>query len=156
MAGYVKNLRNADPTVLLPRRPRVFTRWARDRFFPGLRPRARWPADLVRGYHETARFRAWMVALLLLVALLALVAAAVRPSASAMRPKELGLLLGIAIGILLGTTATVDHAVRYLLPVLPPLVAAAALGVSGLLRSSTRDQAAQVEGSPASAARAKP
>jgi hypothetical protein len=86
----------------------------RKRDLPGLRPAVRSPSALVRGYRGIVHVPRPVLALLTLAALLALLA---RLPAR----REILLLAGTGVCLLLGTAATGGFALRYLIPAVPLL-----------------------------------
>jgi hypothetical protein len=79
--------------------------------------------------------RGWLLAPFALAALAALGLAAFRKDLrEALHPREVALLLGTALALLVGSTATVDYVFRYLIPTVPFFAGAGALAIGGLLR----------------------
>jgi hypothetical protein len=145
---------NSDLAVALPQFGRIVRRneIARDRWFPGFVPHVHPPAKRVRDYHERVHVPRPLMAALALAALLDLALAAVafvlrRPPPP--RRREVFLLAGAGLAMLLGTAATSEFVLRYLIPVVPLLVcggmaagadvvALAARRVRGPLRGGAR------------------
>ena len=96
------------------------------RDLPGLRPTVRAPAGFVRGYRSVIHVPRPVLALLALVALLAV---CLRVPAR----REVFLLAGSAVLILLGTAATGGFALRYLLPAVPLLAIGGSIAAAQVL-----------------------
>jgi Dolichyl-phosphate-mannose-protein mannosyltransferase len=140
LADFVTTGGRRDPAILLPHgRPRLHSREDRDAWFPRLRTRTRWPAGIVRAYHDVAHLRGWILLPFALLSFASLALASIKRPSGDLRPRETFLLLGVAAGMLVGSTATVGGLLRYLIPTLPFLAAAGGLAASGLLaRLSSR------------------
>ena len=118
---------NSDLAVALPQFGRLVRRneIARDRWFPGFVPHVSPPAKRVRDYHERVHIPRPLMAALAIAALLQL---AVTAGAYALgrppppRRREVFLLAGAALAMLLGTAATSEYVLRYLIPAVPLLV----------------------------------
>jgi hypothetical protein len=104
-----------------------------DHYFGGVRPQNRFPAGLVRTYHEITRVRGLLLVPFIVLALASLAIAALRRHSADLRPKETFLLLGVGACMLVGSTATSAYVLRYLVPTVPFFVAAGGLAASGLL-----------------------
>ena len=96
------------------------------RDLPGLKPSVRAPAGLVRAYRSVVHVPRPVLALLALAAVLAV---CLRVPAR----REVFLLVGSALVILLGTAATGGFALRYLLPAVPLLAIGGSIAVAQLL-----------------------
>lgn len=96
------------------------------RDLPGLRPTVRTPSGLVRGYRSVIHVPRPVLALLALFAVLAL---CLRVPAR----REVLLLAGSALLLLLGTAATGGFGLRYLMPAVPLLAIGGSLGAAQLL-----------------------
>ncbi|MDE3132149.1 MAG: phospholipid carrier-dependent glycosyltransferase [Acidobacteriota bacterium] len=96
------------------------------RDLPGLEPIVRSPAGFVRAYRGVLHVPRPVLALLALAALLAV---CLRAPAR----REIFLLAGSAVMILLGTAATGGFALRYLLPAVPLLAIGGSIAVAQLL-----------------------
>ena len=151
---------NSDLAVQLPQFGRLvgLNAVARDRWFPGFTPHVRPPAKRVRDYHETVHTPRPLMGVLALAAVVALLVSAVaallrrRPLP---RRREVFLLSGAALAMLLGTAATSDFVLRYLIPVVPllvcggvaagaDLVAAMVRTVTGMLPDRTQERPAAI------------
>ncbi|MGO9750807.1 MAG: phospholipid carrier-dependent glycosyltransferase [Solirubrobacteraceae bacterium] len=111
--------------------------YVRSRFLPSLRPRVRQPAAFVRGYRATIHLPRPLLALLALASLLA---TALRAPAR----KEVLLLSGSGLALLLGTAATAGFGLRYLLCAVPLLAIGGTLALRdtwAYARRRTRPQA---------------
>jgi hypothetical protein len=95
----------------------------RKRDLPGLRLSVRSPSALVRRYRSIVHVPRPVLALLALAALLALLA---RVPAR----REILLLAGTGLSLLLGTAATGGFALRYLIPAVPLLVIGGSIAIS--------------------------
>jgi hypothetical protein len=129
---------NSDLAVQLPQFGRLvgLNETARDRWFPGFVPHVRPPAKKVRDYHEVAHTPRPLMGALALAAVAALVAsaaAALMRRRPLPRRREVLLLSGAALAILLGTAATSDFVLRYLIPVVPLLVCGGVAACADLL-----------------------
>jgi hypothetical protein len=118
---------NSDLAVQLPQFGRLvgLNETARDRWFPGFVPHVRPPAKRVRDYHEvvhTPRPLMGLLALAAVASLLVALAARLLGRRAPPRRREVFLLSGAALAMLLGTAATSDFVLRYLIPVVPLLV----------------------------------
>jgi hypothetical protein len=118
---------NSDLAVALPQFGRIVRRneIARDRWFPGFVPHVHPPAKRVRDYHERVHVPRPLIGALAIAALLQLAIAAAafalrRPPPP--RRREVFLLAGAGLAMLLGTAATSEFVLRYLIPVVPLLV----------------------------------
>jgi hypothetical protein len=118
---------NSDLAVALPQFGRIVRRneIARDRWFPGYVPHVRPPAKRVRDYHERVHVPRPLMAALAVAALLELALAAVALALRRSGPprrREVFVLAGAALAMLLGAAATSEFVLRYLIPVVPLLV----------------------------------
>jgi dolichyl-phosphate-mannose-protein mannosyltransferase len=138
----------SDDALKLPAHPRI-SPYApvpklRRRNFPGYTPAAGRLSPAARAYVGTFHTPRWAMAAMALAAAAALVARAVRRvRAGARSPgaREVFLLSGCALAMLLGSVATSDFIVRYLTPAVPLLVCGGILAVRSLgaeFRSSTK------------------
>ena len=100
----------------------------RRRDLPGVHPSVRAPAGFLRAYRGVIHVPRPILALLALAALLAL---CLRVPAR----REVFLLVGSVLVILLGTAATGGFALRYLLPAVPLLAIGGSLAVAQLLEA---------------------
>jgi hypothetical protein len=128
---------NSDLALTFPAEGRLVRRnlEVRDRLFPGYRPEVRPPASFVRAYHE--RFHAprrllGLLALASLVSLLAGAASALAGRDPFTRRREVFLLTGAGLAMLLGTAASSEFVLRYLIPAVPLLVCGGLAGVADL------------------------
>ena len=134
---------NSDLAVQLPQFGRLvgLNEVARDRWFPGFTPHVRPPAKRVRDYHQTVHTPRPLMGVLALAAIAALLVSAVaallrrRPLP---RHREVFLLSGAALAMLLGTAATSDFVLRYLIPVVPLLVCGGVAACADLLAPVVR------------------
>ena len=118
---------NSDLAVQLPQFGRLVgnNEVARDRWFPGFVPHVQPPAKRVRAYHRavhTPRPVMGALALAAVAALLVSGVAALLRRTPLPRRREVFLLSGAALAMLLGTAATSEFVLRYLIPVVPLLV----------------------------------
>src|SRR3954447_18726677 len=112
------------------------------RAFDSYRPKDRPPAALVVAYAKVVHLPRLPLAALMLCGLAGVL---VRPLRRATRhPAEVALLLGAAFLVLLGHALTSDFAVRYLLPVVPLIVAGGIPGSRWLLVAATRGRGIDV------------
>jgi hypothetical protein len=134
---------NSDLAVALPQFGRLVRRneIARDRWFPGFVPHVHPPAKRVRDYHERVHTPRPLMGALAIAALveLALAAAAFalrrRPPP---RRREVFLLAGAGLAMLLGTAATSEFVLRYLIPVVPLLVCGGVAAAADLAALAAR------------------
>jgi hypothetical protein len=137
---------NSDLALILPEEGRIVRRneMIRDRYFPTYQPQVHEPAAFVRSYQHRLHTPRWLMAALALAALLALAAAAVgRARAPMLHRRETFLLTGAALAMLLGSAATSEFVLRYLIPAVPLLVCggvAACADLVELVRSRERAQ----------------
>ncbi len=119
---------DAVSATSLPRSPRAEARSAatQRRDLPGLRLRVRSPAGFVRAYRGVVHVPRPVLALL---ALAALAAVCLRVPGR----REIFLIAGGAVMILLGTAATGGFALRYLLPAVPLLAIGGSVALAQLL-----------------------
>jgi hypothetical protein len=118
---------NSDLAVALPQFGRIVRRneIARDRWFPDFVPHVAPPAKRVRDYHERIHVPRPLMGALAAAALLDLLVAGAAMALRRARPprrREVFLLAGAALAMLLGTAATSEFVLRYLIPVVPLLV----------------------------------
>jgi hypothetical protein len=125
---------DAASATSLPRSPRqeATSPATQKRDLPGLRPAVRAPAGFVRAYRSVIHVPRPVLALLALVALLAV---CLRVPAR----REVFLLAGSAVLILLGTAATGGFGLRYLMPAVPLLAIGGSLAAAQLLPRFGRD-----------------
>jgi hypothetical protein len=131
---------NSDLAVALPQFGRLVRRneIARDRWFPGFVPHVQPPAKRVRDYHQRVHVPRPLMGALALAALAELALGAVALALRRRLPprrREVFLLAGAALAMLLGTAATSEFVLRYLIPAVPLLVCggvAAAADVTAL------------------------
>jgi cobalamin biosynthesis protein CobD/CbiB len=99
------------------------------RYFPDTTAEVRAPAGPLRLYGRVAHMPHPLVGITILVALVALVG-------TRRNRAELLLLLGVALAILVGSTATSAFVLRYAVPLYPLFVCAGVLGAWALLEAS--------------------
>ena len=104
------------------------------RDLPGLKLKLRSPAEFVRGYRSFMHVPRPVLALLALAALLAV---CLRVPGR----REIFLLAGSAVMILLGTSASGGFALRYLLPAVPLLAIGGGIAIAELLERGRRGAA---------------
>jgi hypothetical protein len=128
----------SDAAIRLPARPRTGLPWLnpqlRDRYLPGFQPEVHAPASLARAYASVFRIPRPLLALLILLPLCLVPLARRAPPDG--RPQHLpeALLLSLAaLAMLVGPAATSGFIVRYLVPAVPLIVCAGALGVHDLV-----------------------
>ena len=134
---------DAVSATSLPRSPAAEATSAatQRRDLPGLSPSVRSPAGFIRSYRSVVHVPRPVLALLALAALLAV---CLRVPAR----REIFLLGGSAVMILLGTAATGGFALRYLLPAVPLLAIGGSIAVAQLI---ARWQRRRLAGAAASA-----
>ncbi len=107
------------------------------------------PAKRVRDYHEVAHTPRPVMGALALAAVAALLASAVAAllrRAPLPRRREVFLLSGAALAMLLGSAATSDFVLRYLIPVVPLLVCGGVAACADLLALAARPVAGRFPG----------
>ena len=134
---------NSDLAVQLPQFGRLvgLNEQARDRWFPGFVPHVQPPAKRVRDYHEVAHTPRPLMGALALAAVAALLVsagAALLRRPGLPRRREVFLLSGAALAMLLGTAATSDFVLRYLIPVVPLLVCGGVAACADILALGVR------------------
>jgi hypothetical protein len=119
---------DAASATSFPRSPRQEATAAatESRDLPGLRPAVRAPAGFVRGYRSVIHVPRPVLALLALVTLLAV-------CLHVPARREVFLLTGSAVLILLGTAASGGFALRYLLPAVPLLAIGGSIAAAQVL-----------------------
>lgn len=120
-------------------RPPHLNPFIRDARLPGYEPRAYAPAAVLRVYRRVAHTPRWLVAAAALAALAALASAAMprwRPMLE--RRREVLLLAGAPLLMLLGATATSEFILRYLVPLVPLLLAGGAVAAADLYAAARR------------------
>ena len=120
--------------------PAVIDERTRLRLVPGYQPSQSFPDDATRWYVD--RIHAWraMMGLLAVLALVA-VAAMFRRGAPPGRRSEIMVFSGSGLAMLLGSVATNDFELRFLVPCVPLLVIGGTLGLAYLLSLPTRQGA---------------
>jgi hypothetical protein len=135
---------NSDLAVTLPEEGRIVRRneLIRDRYFPAYEPQVHEPAALMRGYQHRLHTPRWLIGMLALAGLLALAAAAIgRRRVPMLHSRETFLLTGAALAMLLGSAATSEFVLRYLIPMVPLIICggfAACADLAALVRSRER------------------
>jgi len=104
----------------------------RDEYQPGYEPRVRWPAPLLVALQDWAHTPRWLMGLFALATVL-LTALLLTPLRTRLTHRREALLLGgIAVAVLVGSAATVNPLVRFLVPMVPLLTAAAVVAACDL------------------------
>ena len=135
---------NSDLALTLPERGRIVRRneLIRDRYFPDYEAQVHEPAAFVRSYQHRLHTPRWLMGMLALAALLSLAAAAIGRGRPPMpHSREIFLLAGAALAMLLGSAATSEFVLRYLIPAVPLIVCgglAACADLVALVRSRAR------------------
>jgi hypothetical protein len=134
---------NSDLAVQLPQFGRLVgnNEVARDRWFPDFVPHVQPPARRMRDYHQavhTPRTLMGALALAAVAALLFSAMAALLRRAPLPRRREVFLLSGAALAVLLGTAATSEFVLRYLIPVVPLLVCGGVAAAADLAALAAR------------------
>lgn len=94
--------------------------------------RPRWPERLLRRYAALIHTPRWLMAFLAITSTAALFAGLVSRGRYVPRRREIFLLAGSALAMLLGSAATSDFTLRYLVPAVPLLVAGGAIAAREL------------------------
>jgi dolichyl-phosphate-mannose-protein mannosyltransferase len=108
----------------------------RDTYFPDYRRKIREPSGLLSAYQTVFHTARWLLgALVLAIVLAAVVSLFGRPRRSA---RAIYLLLGgMGVGIVLGSVATVDMNVRFLVPAVPLLICGGVLASRDLAEAAS-------------------
>lgn len=126
----------SDTVLRLPahrqRQPTGSALAAQRRVLPAYKPRAGPLAPALSDYVEVVHTPRWLLAATTLLALIALLAAAVRREQRRWRVAETLLFGGCGLAMLLGSALTDEFVLRYLLPVEPLLLLAGALPLASL------------------------
>ncbi len=120
----------------------------RRRVLPGVHPAVRSPAGVVRSYRDVIHVPRPLLALLSLASLLAL---GFRVAAR----REVLLLAGSAIALVVGAAASAGFGIRYLLPAVPLLAIGGSLAGWDLLARRTGKHRVDIIGQPGSGGRAR-
>ncbi len=134
---------NSDLAVQLPQFGRLvgLNEIARDRWFPGFVPHVRPPAKRMRDYHQVAHTPRPLMGVLALAgvaALLVSLVAVLLRRTPLPRRREVFLLCGAGLAMLLGTAATSEFVLRYLIPAVPLLVCGGAAACADLVSAAIR------------------
>jgi hypothetical protein len=138
---------NSDLAVTLPEEGRIVRRneLVRDRYFPAYEPQVHEPAALMRSYQHRLHTPRWLMGMLALAGLVALAAAAFRRGRVPMlHSRETFLLTGAALAMLLGSAATSEFVLRYLIPVVPLIVCGGFAACADLLELMRSREAARL------------
>jgi hypothetical protein len=104
----------------------------RDEYQPGYEPRVRWPAQFLVALQDWSHTPRWLMGLFALVTVLA-AALSLTPLRNRLEHRrEIVLLGGIALAVVVGSAAVANPVVRFLVPVVPLLTAAAAVAACDL------------------------
>ena len=134
---------NSDLALTFPEHGRLVRRnaEARDRWFPGYTAEVHPPSGLVRSYQERFHAPRRLLGLLGLAGLISLLAGVVSAAMGRdgfARRREVFLLTGAGLAMLLGTAATSEFVLRYLIPAVPLLVCGGLAGAADLLAALGR------------------
>ena len=143
-------------SVTLPARPR--TEWiheeARVRYVPSYVARSRPPAGALLDLQRWLHAPRWLFGALSVAAVLALTIGLTRRGRGRVpHRREILLLSGSGLAMLLVSAATTAFVVRYLIPALPLLAAGGVLAVTDLVRGRPRRPASEVASAQAAAGR---
>ena len=118
-----KSAGNADTAITFPAQPRVapplWNQPTADRYLGGQRPTVQGPDGVVRAYASVVHLPRPLVALLALIGVAALLVA---PWRDVPRRKEILLLTGTGVVMILGSVASSSFVLRYLVPAVPFIV----------------------------------
>jgi hypothetical protein len=141
----------SDTAIDLPDRPLAappdFQQDIRDQLLPRYRSPARFPARLLHGYQRvigTPRLSLGALVLLSLAALAAALSKSLRPRLR--HTREILLLSGTGVAMLLAAVAVSGFVVRYMLPAVPLILAGGSLALLDLLRLRSAVAAGEVRG----------
>jgi 4-amino-4-deoxy-L-arabinose transferase-like glycosyltransferase len=132
----------SDVALKLPARPedRPLNLSARKQFAPGFQPRVAAPAGALRAYQSIFHVPRWLLAGLVLATFVALLAALVGRGRFAFpQRREAFLLVGGGVAVLVGSAATSEFVLRYLIPVVPLLLAGGFASAEALVRAPWRE-----------------
>jgi hypothetical protein len=139
----------SDNAINLPDRPRAGPPYlrtdVRDSYFPSFEPRVRAPAAVARRYQRLVHVPRPLIGLLALASLLALAAWRLPIP----HRREILLLTGMGLAMLVGAAFTSSFVLRYLLPALPLIAAGGALAVADLAAAFSRRRAGRPTPPPA-------
>jgi hypothetical protein len=105
----------------------------RDEYEPGYEPRVRWPSAPLRAYQDWLHTPRWLMGALALVVAASMLLCLTPMRRRLEQRRETFLLGGMAIAILLGSAATVNPLVRFLVPLVPLLLCGGIAGALDLL-----------------------
>jgi hypothetical protein len=131
----------SDAAIELPEEPRTgepfFQPEIQEVVLPSYRPEVRSPAGLARAYASVSHTPRWLLAALTLIAVALLALAAAGRGPPGLHVREVFVLTGMGVAMLLGASATSEFVLRYLIPVVPLLVAGGVVAANDLF--STRE-----------------
>jgi hypothetical protein len=97
----------------------------RDEYQPGYEPRVRWPAQFLVALQDWSHTPRWLMGLFALATVLS-AALSLTPLRNRLEHRrEIVLLGGIALAVVVGSAAVANPVVRFLVPMVPLLTAAA-------------------------------
>jgi hypothetical protein len=97
----------------------------RDEYEPGYQPRVRWPAQFLVALQDWSHTPRWLMGLFALATVLS-AALSLTPLRSRLEHRrEIVLLGGMAVAVVVGSAAVANPVVRFLVPMVPLLTAAA-------------------------------
>jgi hypothetical protein len=112
----------------------------RDKYFPDYKRRIREPAGFLLAYQRVFHTPRWLLGIFSLAIVLAAIASFFGPPRSSARAAYL-LLGGMGLGIVLGSIATVELNVRFLVPAIPLLICGGVLALRDLTVAFSRSAA---------------
>jgi hypothetical protein len=105
------------------------------KYVPGYRRHVGFPARPLRAYWKLVHTPRWLLAFLTAAGLLSLLASVVsRRWRNATNPAQTFLLIGMGLGLMIGTIATSSFNMRYVLPSVPLLALGGAVAIAPLMR----------------------
>jgi hypothetical protein len=110
----------------------------RDTYFPSYRRSVREPAGFLRGYALVFHTQRWLMGALVLAMIAAALARLFRRRGDRGGPSVYLLLGGMAVGMLIGTVATVELNRRFLVPTVPLIVCGGVLALRDLAKIAVR------------------
>jgi hypothetical protein len=133
----------------------------RDRWFPGYSPSTHAPAAAVVAYVEALHTARWLIPLVIAIGAIAFgLSFLPRWRGRIAHRRELLLLVGMAVPMLVGTVATTNPMVRYLVPLVPLIVCSGVLAFRDLYafvgarsRAAARSSSSDSSMKPAKASR---
>ena len=114
----------------------VFAQKMREEYTTGTWPHVQFPASLMRGYERAVHSQGWLLEVLAVAWIVAMLSTLIpRGRRILRRRREVFLLGGSALALMVGTVATVNYNPRFVLPAIPFLLGSGGLLLTDLLSS---------------------